>query len=578
MATLEQITQAITVLKNKGETDTPRAKGLAQAYRAMTQARQTKADPGLAMPDAKPVASPQPTMSPLDTMAQALKVNPFTGPLINGAEAGGHLLGLDGRGGNPMDALATMGEKTIGSIPIAGPFLHQKGEELRGSLMGITPEQAQAMDESRNQTYPEAAEMGKVLGPTAAFLIASRLPGGAKALGLEGTLGQRFGFGLSSQYGINVGDAMAHGESPQDALVHSILPTAEAAPFLLFGKGPAKAPTERDVAVASMKAEGVPLTAGQKTGSTWLKYRESELGGAKADQIMESQKEAFTQAALKRAGIDAPRATPEVVDQAFDTLGNHMDRLAALSDVPFDTRLQNELLAAADKYEKTAGSPAKAVDYLMHRTADLAAQNGGVLKGEAYQNLRSEMGELSASADGPTKIALGKFREALDDAVEHYAPPKLLEAWKITRSRYKNLLAIEDAVSKAGPDAALGLISPANLRTAVKNQGTRAYVRGKGDLNELARHGVATMTPLPNSGTAARIAARLTGPLGLAGAGGAAMAGQITPALIASGMSAAPWAVGRALLSRAGRDLPETLPRVLNSPTPQIVARSLLGG
>src|SRR5690606_33780573 len=114
-------------------------------------------------------------------------------------------------------------------------------------------------------------------------------------------------------------------------------------------------------------------------------------------------------------------------------------------------------------------------------------------------------------------------------------------------------LALVDAAGGAGENAAMGLISPAALRQAVSRQGKGAYVRGQGDFAELARAGVAGMSPLANSGTAARMAVRggtstvpavvgamagndIGGSLGmLAGMGAGALAPNALGAIILSG-------------------------------------------
>ena len=96
---------------------------------------------------------------------------------------------------------------------------------------------------------------------------------------------------------------------------------------------------ERLLAADNMAAEGVGLTAGQRTGSRGLKYAESELGGAAAQNMMEDQAQQFTQAALRRAGINAERATPEVINDAYRGMGQEFDTLAANTTLRADAQL-----------------------------------------------------------------------------------------------------------------------------------------------------------------------------------------------------------------------------------------------
>lgn len=62
-------------------------------------------------------------------------------------------------------------------------------------------------------------------------------------------------------------------------------------------------PPERMAAIRVLQGEGVPLTAGQQTGSTGLRFAESELGGSRSASIMDDQARAFTEAATSRAGM-----------------------------------------------------------------------------------------------------------------------------------------------------------------------------------------------------------------------------------------------------------------------------------
>lgn len=100
-----------------------------------------------------------------------------------------------------------------------------------------------------------------------------------------------------------------------------------------------------------LRREGVTdLTAGQRTGNRSLKYFESEMGGSAAERVTDRQGEQFTRAALRRMGEDAPRATPEVVDRAFDRIGASFDDLAARNAMRGDRKLGFELARAERDY------------------------------------------------------------------------------------------------------------------------------------------------------------------------------------------------------------------------------------
>lgn len=445
------------------------------------------------------------------------------------------------------------------------------GDEMRGAVQGgIAALQGgdfgstydQVVDESRN-----ALEHERRVNPVGSFAaeVAGALPTGiglgGQIAGRGATLGARAltGGGVAATQGA----AYGAGSSDHDRVGGAALGfglgagIGAAAPYI--GQAARRVVTPNPAAPAQTAAartladEGITLTAGQKTGNKKLQYLESELGGARVDDLMEQQAEQFTSAALKRAGIPAKRATPEVIDRAFSDLGRQFDDMATITQTPFDSRLQNDLLGVVTDYLDNAGTPAPGIERMLNRISEVAKQNGGQLSGRAFQTLRSELGRLIRSADGPTKMALRDMQEALDEAVERNLGGQTREAWQNLRRQYKNLLVIERAATGAGANAAAGLLSPAQLRNAAINQNRRAFARGTNDFTDLANAAVRTMTPLPQSGTAPRLAARaITNLPGMIGAVAGTPGGL--PGMIAGGLAGAavPALTGRALLSRPG--------------------------
>jgi hypothetical protein len=318
---------------------------------------------------------------------------------------------------------------------------------------------------------------------------------------------------------------------------------------------------DRQAMNAIMAANGVDLTAGQKTGSNTLKYAESELGGGAAQNMTEQQRQQFTSAALARAGISAERATPDVIDKAFTDLGNQFESLSAGNTLIPDRQLGSDLQSAISTYKNTVShtNQAPIVDNTVNDIIGYART--GQVSGEQYQDLRSRLGRAaSQTKDGELKGALMGIQNALDSGMERSIAqnnPQALGDWQQTRSDYKNLLAISNAANGPGEASAMGLITPAKLRQAAVSQNARAYVRGKGDLSDLARAGNATMTPLPQSGTAPRTAVRnlFAGPMAIGGA----LLGQHAGGDILSGMAGAaaggalPMVAGKAIMSRPGQ-------------------------
>lgn len=322
----------------------------------------------------------------------------------------------------------------------------------------------------------------------------------------------------------------------------------------------------------ALSREGIDLTAGQKTGSKTLRYMESELGGPVAEEFMEKQAGQFTAAALRRAGINANRATPDVMDDAFRSIGSEFDRLSKDTLVPLDTDLGTSIGNAWRSYEDVVPESQQApiARNLLKDLADLARGHGTLpgpgsvnapyLSGEAYQQYRSRLNRyLRSTKDTDLKLFLEDITKALDDSAERYlqtSNPDLADEWRNVRRQYRNLLTIEKAATGAGENAAQGFITPQKLRQAVVGNDSRGYVRGYNDFSDLVHAGNTMMTPLPNSGTAGRLSARnlVSVPSTI---GGALLGGSTGDAAlgIAGGVAGAmiPGQIGRGLMSAPGR-------------------------
>jgi hypothetical protein len=453
-----------------------------------------------------------------------------------------------------------------------GQYLAKKTFGGIDYMMGVPPEET-ARNQAETQSImdngsllPNPANLGDY-GPqfqsettpgkyaqTVAQFLPSTLAGGPAGMGAKLLGATTAGIGSETAGQMTEGTAME--------------PYARIGGGLLGGMAPAMArraitplpvSRERQGLLKTLKQEGVDLTAGQATGRQGLRYAESELGGGKGVAMMERQGEQFTKAALKRAGINANRATPEVMNQAFTRLGNEFDNLAARNNMPPNAKLATDVAATVTDYAAMVPSAARApIIGKMANDMVNAAQNG--ISGKQYQAYRSRLETMARSSKDPQlTTALRDIKESLDDAMERHlaaSGSKDLGAWREVRNQYRNIIVLEQAASGAGERAAEGIISPSALRNAtVQKHGKRNYARGKGDFADLSRAGEATMKPLPQSGTAPRTAVRNIGtslPALLLGGAGA----TVSPEMAIMGMlagSGVPYAMGRGLLSKPVR-------------------------
>lgn len=348
--------------------------------------------------------------------------------------------------------------------------------------------------------------------------------------------------------------------------------TGAAAPLVIAGGSkvvqkvlsPFTAPAELTNATKVLASEGVPLTAGQQTGSKTLRYAESEIGGQAAADIIDKQGRAFTDAAMRKAG-GSGLADPENLAALKGRLGKGFEYLSSRNSMKIDQGLVDDMNRARNEYARVLPSDKKAIfqslgDDIIERFR--AGKNA--MSGKDYQTIRSRLSRMSKNyrnSDNEFSDAIRGLRDALDNGMERSILPSDKNAWSALRRRYGNYKVLEKAANGGGEDAGIGIISPARLRMAASSGNQSGFVTGRSDFTKLAKAGQAAMTPLPNSGTSSRLSARSLGAMAPsilgASAGGAygaqdggGLQGAITGALAGF---VAPRAVGKLMMSKTGQ-------------------------
>lgn len=422
-----------------------------------------------------------------------------------------------------------------------------------------------ARDKAAKEANPVSSVAGEIAGGMGTGLGLAK--GGVTLMRQGMTLPQAIKAGVAegAAYGAAYGAGNAEGGVEERALgagqgAVTGAAVGAAVPVVARGIGaatsraisPSTIAPERQAMIDVLEREGVPLSAGQRTGSVPLRYAESIFGdatlaGGKASRLMEAQGEAFTDAAMRKAG-GAGRATPDNLSINRDRIGQTFNDLASRNVVQGDRQMAQELGLALREYDRVL--PAEQRRIVGELASDIVEKfqaGSGAMAGKDYQTIRSRLSRMAQNSrmnDPEFSQAIRTMRDALDNNMSRSIAPEDAAAWQTARREWGNQKALERAAAAAGENAAAGLISPQQLRIAAsQGAGNRgAYARGEGDFAELARAGNAVMTPLPNSGTAQR------GMLaGQAGAGGAAAysADPLAAAIVALG----PSAFGRALWS-----------------------------
>jgi hypothetical protein len=349
-------------------------------------------------------------------------------------------------------------------------------------------------------------------------------------------------------------------------------PYARLAGGVLGGLGAAKAITPiapatpaRQAAVGVLEREGIPLTAGQRTGSKPLQWAESTAAdmpgsGGRAASMSAAQKAAydravterpFSRAELTARGVpeDVNLPDPRVVNAGKQSLADEYKRLTQ-NELVSNPQLHTRLGRAESEYSRLVQPHelSKSVEQTRSDIVNRLVANQGRMAGDEYQSIRSQIGKAADEATNPQqKIALKEMQGALDEAMQAGLPPAEAKAWIENNRRYALMKQLEPAVAGAGEN-----LSPARVAQTTRAGRNAQYAGGQGDLDELARAGSIVLKDLPQSGTGPRTGWQTLFNMPILVGGGAAAGSTMGPMGAAVGTAAAlaPFAASRALLSR----------------------------
>lgn len=408
--------------------------------------------------------------------------------------------------GAPVDLIGR-GARAIG-IPVPEDAIGSSASIQRGirSITGEAPKPQGTLEEAAYGAGRGAVDAATMLVPAA----------GAARLAQAGSVTARVGAQAAALPGLQVGAAAAGGavseatDSPLAGVATALaLPLGAAGAARLISPVQNTLSPARAALVAAAEREGIPLSAGQATGSRVLQNMEGSFAqlpgtaGAEA-AFAQQQAGAFNRAVLRRAGIDADNAGPDVINAARTEIGGRIGEIAGRNSLRVDDALVNRLASIEDDVSRYAlpeiVAPVKA------RISQVLAQidENGQVPGQFYREMDTALGRAMKTDNGDLRNALGDLRTALREGMDASMSGPEAEAFHLARRQYANLKVAEGAVGGAGAGAAEGNISPLALRGAVNKSTGNEYVSGRGDLNELARIGQGVLRAPPDSGTAGR--------------------------------------------------------------------------
>lgn len=266
-----------------------------------------------------------------------------------------------------------------------------------------------------------------------------------------------------------------------------------------------KAPKNKntDPLIATLERNNIDLTAGNvRNDPRTLAY---EATAPRTAGIFANQPVQFRDAALRKAGIAVPREGEVVMDlveaarkNAGSTYSRVTNGLDILPSRLHTSRLRNISETYATNVEK--GMQTGTIGQIQ-RAIENSYKSGVPIEPKQFGIWRSA---LSAATRSPSPIARQSAIETLrvmDDVIGR----SLARAGKVdlipllsqARATYRDILAVENALSRAGKLGDEGMFRPTDLANALSKQGTASFMRGRrGELAELAKAGRAKLTPL----------------------------------------------------------------------------------
>jgi hypothetical protein len=325
-----------------------------------------------------------------------------------------------------------------------------------------------------------------------------------------------------------------------------------------------------------LEKEGIPLTAGQRTGSKPLQWFESNaadmpLIGGQAQRLQTNATDALARAVTERmfdptqlAKRGVPEGThlpdPSVFAHGRQSLKDEYNRLSSANQLRSDPQLVRDLHRAESAYEANVLPSQRTAD-ITHTKNDLIDNliaGQGQMPGDVYQSQRSRLDRAAKGMQDPERAnALRDMKTALDDAMERGLSPRDAVAWQLNNRRYANMKQVGVPLAAAGGET----ISPLKLAQHARSGRAEQYAAQQGNMDELANAAAAVMKPLPQSGTAPRLNASQLFQGGSGGAIGALLGGPVGAAIGVAAPFIPPWLATTALGQKylANRALPQNI-------------------
>jgi hypothetical protein len=262
---------------------------------------------------------------------------------------------------------------------------------------------------------------------------------------------------------------------------------------------------------------GMRMTPGQATGSRALQQMEAKLESQPMtsgpfNAIKANNARVISREFLRAIGETGDEVTPQVIAQADQRIGGAFEQAAQNNRVVWDDVLQSDLAGVV----QTANGELQEGEFrvIARQAEDLlrkAADNGGQVGGQAFQNARQALTRLSIGGNSSIGYWARQMRDVLDDALIRSVGPDDAARLATARGQYRILAT---AMNRTGAlNTAKGTVQPGILANALAQSDKGGYTMGRNNsgLYDALRFAQAHQPIVGDSGTATR--SMLTNPL-----------------------------------------------------------------
>jgi hypothetical protein len=430
-----------------------------------------------------------------------------------------HMAAASAKPYDPTDDMSTSDKVLAGigkGFVDTGRGVYQLGASI-GHAAGMVSDEKMAqiqadVDAAHERDKPlmdtTAGKVGDVVGTAAPALL---VPGG----GIAG--------GIASGAALGAAQPVATGESRlQNTGLGALGGGAGGAIGKVFKTlGGFGVPLERQAAVDTLTAEGIPTSVAQKTAAKGAQTieRASGMVSDAQNEFMAQQQPAFNRAVLRRVGVNDPTvtaATPDVLSGAKGKITGVMDDVAKNGLTVDDGMLNGLGEVENDALSRLPDSDLGPIKKHINDILSNAAKNDGDLDGTFYQKIRSSLGDLST--DPRYAPIAHDMQDVLDDTLARQNPEDAARL-ATARQQYRALkYQIAPAVDSNGnisvPKLMSTLMNKSNRNQSLYGQGDQSLVNLAKAANQIIPD------RLGNSGTPERMLGPLTVMEGLRQEGG----------------------------------------------------------